>query len=98
MTTTIQNLDDLQDRRIMMDRDVPPYGYAFVTVSYTHLDVYKRQVHVALGAGDALGDGLHGGVIQGLDLARVLLHHGLDLGVGVTGRLISRSAPSLTAT
>lgn len=30
MTTTIQNLDDLQDRRIMMDRDVPPYGYAFV--------------------------------------------------------------------
>ena len=40
---------------------------------------------------DALGDGLHGGVIQGLDLALVLLHHGLDLGVGVTGRLISRS-------
>ena len=30
MPTTIQNLDDLQDRRIMMDRDVPPYGYAFV--------------------------------------------------------------------
>ena len=30
MKTTIQNLDDLQDRRIMMDRDVPPYGYAFV--------------------------------------------------------------------
>ena len=30
MTTTIQNLDDLQDRRIMMDRDVTPYGYAFV--------------------------------------------------------------------
>ena len=32
MTTTIQNLDDLQDRRIMMDRDVPPYGYAFVSL------------------------------------------------------------------
>ena len=33
MTTTIQNLDDLQDRRIMMDRDVPPYGYAFVILT-----------------------------------------------------------------
>ncbi len=33
MTTTIQNLDDLQDRRIMMDRDVPPYGDAFVILA-----------------------------------------------------------------
>ncbi len=30
MTTTIQNLSDLQDRRIMMDKKLPPYGYAFV--------------------------------------------------------------------
>ena len=30
MTTTIQNLDDLQDRRIMMEKKLPPYGYAFV--------------------------------------------------------------------
>ena len=28
MTTTIQNLSDLQDRRIMMDKKLPPYGYA----------------------------------------------------------------------
>ena len=33
MTTTIQNLSDLQDRRIMMDKKLPPYG----SVSYTHL-------------------------------------------------------------
>ena len=30
MTMKVQSLTDLQDRRIMMDRDVPPYGYAFV--------------------------------------------------------------------
>ena len=30
MTTTIQNIDDLQDRRIMMEKKLPPYGYAFV--------------------------------------------------------------------
>ena len=59
------------------------------------VDLRLHVVHVALGAGDALGDGLHGGVIQGLDLALVLLHHGLDLGVGVTGRLISRSVKGL---
>ena len=59
------------------------------------VDLRLHVVHVALGAGDALGDGLHGGVIQGLDLALVLLHQGLDLGVGVTGRLISRSVKGL---
>ena len=59
------------------------------------VDLRLHVVHVALGAGDALGDGLHGGVIQGLDLALVLLHHGLDLGIGVTGRLISRSVKGL---
>ena len=30
MTMKVQSLTDLQDRRIMLDRDVPPYGYAFV--------------------------------------------------------------------
>ena len=30
MTTTVQNLCDLQDRRIMMEKKLPPYGYAFV--------------------------------------------------------------------
>ena len=30
MTTTVQNLSDLQDRRIMMEKKLPPYGYAFV--------------------------------------------------------------------
>ena len=30
MTTTIQNLDDLQDRRIMMEKKLPAFGYAFV--------------------------------------------------------------------
>lgn len=32
MTTTIQNLSDLQDRRIMMDK-AAPYGYAFVILT-----------------------------------------------------------------
>lgn len=30
MTTTIQNLSDLQDRRIMMEKKLPPYGYMLV--------------------------------------------------------------------
>ena len=33
MRTTIQNLSDLQDRRIMMDKKLPPYGYAFVILT-----------------------------------------------------------------
>ena len=33
MTTTIQKLSDLQDRRIMMDKKLPPYGYAFVILT-----------------------------------------------------------------
>ena len=28
--TTIQNLSDLQDRRIMMEKRVPPFGYAMI--------------------------------------------------------------------
>lgn len=30
MTIKVQNLSDLQDRRIMMEKKLPPYGYAFV--------------------------------------------------------------------
>ena len=30
MTTTIQNLSDLQDRRIMMEKKLPPFGYALI--------------------------------------------------------------------
>lgn len=33
MTTSIQNLSDLQDRRIMMEKKLPPYGYAFVILT-----------------------------------------------------------------
>ena len=32
MTIKVQNLSDLQDRRIMMDKKLPPYGYAFVSL------------------------------------------------------------------
>ena len=28
--TTIQNLSDLQDRRIMMEKKLPPFGYAMI--------------------------------------------------------------------
>ena len=30
MTTTIRDITELQDRRIMMEKKLPPYGYAFV--------------------------------------------------------------------
>ena len=30
MTTRIQNLSDLQDRRIMMEKKLPPFGYALI--------------------------------------------------------------------
>ena len=30
MTTTIRDINELQDRRIMMEKKLPPYGYAFV--------------------------------------------------------------------
>ena len=33
MTIKVQNLSDLQDRRIMMDKKLPPYGYAFVILT-----------------------------------------------------------------
>ena len=33
MTTTVQNLSDLQDSRIMMEKKLPPYGYAFVILT-----------------------------------------------------------------
>ena len=33
MTTTIQNLSDLQDRRIMMEKKLPPFGYALILLT-----------------------------------------------------------------
>lgn len=33
MNYSIQNLSDLQDRRIMMEKKLPPYGYAFVILT-----------------------------------------------------------------
>ena len=33
MTTTIRDINELQDRRIMMDKKLPPYGYAFVILT-----------------------------------------------------------------
>ena len=30
MNMTVQNLYDLQDRRIMMEKKLPPYGYALL--------------------------------------------------------------------
>ena len=30
MTTRIQNLSDLQDRRIMMEKKLPAFGYALI--------------------------------------------------------------------
>ena len=52
-------------------------------------------VDVALHTGQAGGDGLQSGVIQGLHLALVLLHQGLDLLVGVACGLIGRGVESL---
>ena len=57
MTTTIQNLSDLQDRRIMMDKKLPPYGYAFVILTglfMIFLVICRNGVHRQLfhGAGE----------------------------------------------
>ena len=56
-TTTIQNLSDLQDRRIMMEKKLPPFGYAliilvsalliFLTVWSTH----NKRVYVSQSSG-----------------------------------------------
>ena len=32
MTTTVKNLYDLQDRQIMMEKKLPPYGYALILI------------------------------------------------------------------
>ena len=53
------------------------------------------MIHVDLCTGNALGDGLHGRVVQRLQLALVLLHQSLDLGVGVTGSLIGGGVKGL---
>ena len=54
-------------------------------------------VNVGLHAGQVGRNRLQGGVVQALHLALVLLHHGLDLLVGVTGGLIGRSVERLLA-
>ena len=54
-------------------------------------------VNVGLHAGQVGRNGLQGGVVQALHLALVLLHHGLDLLIGVTGGLIGRSIKRLLA-
>ena len=57
MTTTIQNLSDLQDRRIMMDKKLPPYGYAFVILTglfMIFLVIWSTQtnrIHVSQNSG-----------------------------------------------
>ena len=33
MTTTIRDINELQDRRIMMDKKLPPYGYALIILT-----------------------------------------------------------------
>ena len=37
MTIKVQNLSDLQDRRIMMEKKLPPYGYAFVILASNYM-------------------------------------------------------------
>ena len=59
------------------------------------IELSLNVVHVALCAGNALGDGLHGGVVQSFYFALALLHHGLDLSIGVTGSLIGRGIKGL---
>ena len=38
MTIKVQNLSDLQDRRIMMEKKLPPNGYAYVIL----LAIFKQ--------------------------------------------------------
>ena len=33
MTTTIRDITELQDRRIMMEKKLPPFGYALVLLT-----------------------------------------------------------------
>ena len=33
MTIKVQNLSDLQDRRIMMEKKLPPFGYALILLT-----------------------------------------------------------------
>ena len=57
MTTTIQNLNDLQDRRIMMEKRVPPFGYAmillvgFLMVFLTIWSTQNYRTYVSQSAG-----------------------------------------------
>ena len=33
MTTTIRDINELQDRRIMMEKKLPPFGYALILLT-----------------------------------------------------------------
>ena len=66
-----------------------------VSTSVQGIQLRLQIIHIDLCAGNALGDGLHGGVVQSLQLALVLLHQRFDLGVGVTGSLIGGGVKGL---
>ncbi len=57
MTTTIQNLSDLQDRRIMMEKKLPPFGYAlillvtFLLVFLTIWSTQNKRIYVSQSTG-----------------------------------------------
>lgn len=56
-TTTIQNLSDLQDRRIMMEKKLPPFGYALIIlvsallIFLTVWSTQNKRVYVSQSSG-----------------------------------------------
>ena len=60
--TTIQNLSDLQDRRIMMEKKLPPFGYAmillvaFLLVFLTIWSTKNYRTYVSQSVGTVQGD------------------------------------------
>ena len=57
MTTIIQNLSDLQDRRIMMEKKLPPFGYALILlvaallVFLTVWSTQNKRIYVSQSSG-----------------------------------------------
>ena len=49
MTTTIRNITELQDRRIMMEKKLPPFGYALVLVVWSTKN-YRTYVSQSSGS------------------------------------------------
>ena len=45
----LQRLSDMLRSFILRNRGVPNFALSLNAVSYTHLDVYKRQVHTTKG-------------------------------------------------